>query len=306
MVQGQTPGFADPVAHEMQSTERGEMILADELRMPSSSLAMELPVERFRRGFYQGGELSGGYVLGLGSEAGGLNQTYQETRIAVGVPLGSLDNILAVSPFFRIDLLDGPTAIDVPPTLYSTGVAFFQRKKWTERYSTTVLLTPSVRSDFTTRENAFRLFGLGLLSWQASEQWSIDVGALYLDRADLGVLPVVGATWTPRPWWKIELTMPRPRLNYRVWKQGALAEAWAYVGGQLGGNTWAVSRTDGSRDELTIGELRLLFGYEVSRQGNRGGLIEFGYAFNRSVEYERQNIELDLDDGIFFQAGWKF
>ncbi|WP_283434318.1 hypothetical protein [Neorhodopirellula lusitana] len=286
--------------------ESDGLIVSDPYSPVLTPLATEVPVERFRRSFYQGSEISGGHVQGLGDRAGGLNQTYLEARVAVGVPLGSLENILAVSPFFRTDLLDGPTAIDVPETLYSTGVTLLQRKQWTEKLSTMVLLTPAVRSDFTTSENAFRLLGLGVVNWQVSTDWNVSLGAVYFDRSDLGVLPVIGATWTPRPWCKLDLTMPRPRLSYRTWKQGALAEAWAYVGGQLGGNTWAVSRDDGSHDELTVGELRLLFGYEVIQQGNRGLQIEGGYAFNRSIEYEHQDIEIDLDDAIFLQAGWKF
>ncbi|MBB3209702.1 hypothetical protein FHS27_005542 [Rhodopirellula rubra] len=302
----QTLVAPEQVGSGFEQYEPGEMIVADEYVPVLTPIAMEVPVERFRRGFYQGSEVSSGYVHGLGDRAGGLNQTFFEARVAVGVPLGSLKNILAVSPFFRVDSIDGPTSIDVPETLYSTGVTLFQRKEWTERVSTTFLLTPSVRSDFTTSEDAFRLFGLGMVSWQVCTDWNVALGAVYFDRSDLSVLPVIGATWTPRPWCKLDLTMPRPRLSYRLWKDGGVAEAWAYIGGQLGGNTWAVSRDDGSHDELTIGELRLLFGYEVIRQGNRGLLIEGGYAFNRSVEYERANVEVDLDDGLFLQAGWKF
>ncbi|MFG0253696.1 MAG: hypothetical protein ACF787_01145 [Rhodopirellula sp. JB053] len=284
----------------------GELIVGDEFGAATPRLSLEVPVERFRRGFYQGSEVSAGHVFGLGDRAGGLNQTFFESRISVGVPLGSLKNILAVSPFFRFDFADGPIEIDVPETLYSTGVTLLQRKEWSERCSTTVLLTPSVRSDFSTGENAFRLFGLGMVNWQISPRWNVALGAVYFDRSDLSVLPVVGATWTPRPWCKLDLTMPRPRLSYRLWKDGGVAEAWAFIGGQLGGNTWAVSRDDGSHDELTIGDLRLLFGYEVLRKGNRGLLVEGGYAFNRSIEYERQDVEIDLDDALFLQAGWKF
>lgn len=277
---------------------------------------LEIPIERFRRGFFQGVEVSGGF-LGDGSDSpvgpgtsGGLGETFWEARAGFGVPLGSLKNILAVQPFFRADHLDGPVEIDAPSTLYSTGVTLFQRKKWNERISTIVILTPSVRSDFTTSENAFRLFGLGLVNWQCRDDLSIGLGAVFLDRADLGVLPAIGLTWTPTPQWRLDLVMPRPQINYRLWKDGSQAEGWAFAGASLGGNTWAVTRQggvlDGQADELTVSGIRLFAGYETIRTGNRGWRIEGGLAMNRSIEYEKSDIDFDLDDALFIQSTWKF
>ncbi|TWT91601.1 hypothetical protein Pla100_49920 [Neorhodopirellula pilleata] len=270
----------------------------------------EVPVERFRRGFFQGGELIGGYVGDAAAPARSVDETSWEARLAFGVPLGSLENILVVRPFFRADHLNGPTVVDVPATLYSTGATLFQRKQWNERVSTILIATPSVRSDFTTSDNAFRLFGLGLVNWQCRDDLSIGLGAVYLDRADLGVLPAAGLTWTPAPWWKIDLMMPRPQINRRVWKDGGFAEAWAYAGATLGGNTWAVTRqsgpTTGQSDELTVSGIRLFAGYEVIQTGNRGWKFEAGYVFNRSIEYENDATDVDLDDALFVEAAWRF
>lgn len=277
---------------------------------------IELPIERFRRGFFQGAEISGGY-LSDGSDSpvgpgrsGGLGETFWEARAGFGVPLGSLKNILAVQPFFRADHLEGPVGIDAPNTLYSTGVTLFQRKQWNERISTVVIVTPSVRSDFSTSKNAFRLFGLGLVNWQCRENLSVGLGAVFLDRADLGVLPAIGLTWTPTPQWRFDLVMPRPQVNYRVWKDGAQAEGWAFAGASLGGNTWAVTRDggalDGQDDELTVSGIRLFTGYETNRAGNRGWRVEGGLVFNRSIEYEQSDIDFDLDDALFIQSTWRF
>ncbi len=268
--------------------------------------ARETPVQKFRNSFYQGSEVIGGYLLDAGDQLGGLDISSQEVRASFGLPLGSLDNILGLRPYFRVDHLNGPTGVAVPETLYDTGVAIFNQKTWRPRISTTLLLTPSVRSDFTTSENAFRLFGLGLVNWQAREDLSLSLGVVYLDRADLSLLPAFGATWTPSPCWKIEATMPRPRIARRMWKNGGDSEAWAYVAGAIGGNTWGVTRTGNAKDELTIRDLRLLMGYEIIQAGNRGLYIEGGYAFDRSIEYERADIDVSLSDGLFFVAGWKF
>ncbi|TWU40843.1 DUF6268 family outer membrane beta-barrel protein [Novipirellula artificiosorum] len=266
----------------------------------------EEPVERFRKSFYQGTELVGGYLADLGDKAGGLDVSFEEARVSLGVPLGSMDNLLAIRPYFRADHLNGPTTIDVPETLYDTGVSLFNRRVWSDRFSTTVMITPSVRSDFTTSKKAFRLFGLGLVNWQKRPDLSLSLGVVYLGRSDLPLLPAFGATWTPNPWWKFDAMLPRPRIARRLWKQGGQAEAWAYIGGTLGGNTWAVTRDSGADDELTLSDLRLLAGYEQIRAGNRGLFVEGGYSFNRSIEYEQTEDDIDLDDALFVQAGWQF
>lgn len=276
----------------------------------------EIELENFRRGFFQGGELLGGFLtdgsdgsLGPG-QRGGLEETFWELRLSTGIPLGSLDHLLGVRPFFRAEHFDGPTGTDVPEMLYSTGVSLFHRKRWNERVSSIVIATPAVRSDFTTSKNAFRLFGLGLVNWQCRDDLSLALGAVYFDRSDLGVLPAFGLTWTPSPQWKVDLMMPRPQINRRLWVQPGQAEGWAFVGGSIGGNTWAVTREggarDGQKDELTVNGLRVFGGYETLVTGNRGWGMEVGYVFNRSLEYEREAVEYDLHDAVFLEASWKF
>lgn len=266
----------------------------------------ESPIEPFRRQFYQGAELRAGYLADLGDRFGGVDETFEEVRVGFAVPLGSLDHILAVQPYFRLDHLRGPEGFDLPETLYDTGVNLFQREEWSETLSTVLLLTPSVRSDWTTSRNAFRLFGLGVVQWQASRQWRWTAGVVYLDRADLGVLPVIGLSWTPRPWWNIDLAMPRPRISRRLWKDGGRAEGWIYTGANLGGNTWAFTRAGGVPDEFTLSSLRAMIGYEKLVSGNRGLHVEAGVSFRRSVETELSGLDLDLDDGVYVEAGWKF
>ncbi len=282
----------------------------------STMTTPEVPIERFRRSFFQGAEFLGGF-MGTGiddsvgpGQSGGLDETFWEARLSFGVPLGSLQNILAVQPFFRTEYLNGPTGIDAPETLYGTGVNLFQRKQWNERFSTIVLLSPSIRSDFTTNDNAFRLFGLGLVNWQCREDLSLGLGVVYLARADLGVLPAVGLTWTPTPDWRLDLMMPRPQISHRLWKAGGNAEGWVFAGATLSGNTWAVTREggplDGESDQLTLSGIRMFTGYEKIQAGNRGWKLEAGYVFNRSIEYEIGDTDFDLGNAAFVEASWKF
>ena len=303
-------------SQELTPSFAGVPAFADEFENASSPLIeaydpaffalRETPVQRFRKSFYQGAELLGGYLLDTGDAAGGLDITFEEARVGFAVPLGSLDNILVLRPYFRADHLNGPDSVDLPGTLYNTGVTFFNRKEWSAVISTTLVVTPSIRSDFTTHENALRLFGLGLVNYQCRSDLSLSFGAVYLGRADLPLLPALGATWTPTPQWKIDAMLPRPRIARRLSKDGGNSESWAYLGGTLGGNTWAVTRDSGMSDELSLRDLRLLVGYEWVQAGNRGFFVESGYAFNRSIEFESSGGEIDLDNALFIEASLKF
>jgi len=275
---------------------------------PSTARLMndEIRIDRFRKGFYQGAEVSAGFLLDTGNKAGGLDQTFEQARVGFAVPLGSFENILVMQPYFRADHFNGPETIDVPGTVYDTGVTFFNRKVWSPKISSLAIVTPSVRSDFTTNDGAVRLFGLGLVNWQKSDALMCSAGVLYLGRADLPLLPVFGFTYQPSPTWRFEAMMPRPRIAHRLWKQGGEAEGWGFFSASIGGNTWAVTRENGQSDLLTLSEIRLFGGYEVLRPGGRGYVIEAGLALGRKIEYERPLTNVSLNNGVFIQAGWQF
>ena len=266
----------------------------------------ETPIERYRKSFCQGVEVRGGYLFDLGNAEGGMNQAFEEVRADFGIPLGSMDNLIGLRPYFRADQLQGLDTLDLPKALYNTGLNILHQRKWNPVFSSTVVVTPSIRSDFTTSDHAFRVFGLALMNWKCRSDLTVSLGAVYFDRADFNLLPAFGVVWTPTPEWKIDATMPRPRIFHRLWKQGGEAEGWAYLGGSIGGNTWAVTRDSGATDELTIRDFRFMGGYEVLEKGNRGHFVEAGLAFGRTVEYERADSEQDLDAGFYLDAGIKF
>ena len=305
-----TVGFAQSPIGEDPSTDPRDILYGDtysDTYCDDLSFAdCETPIERYRKTFCQGAEILGGYLFDTGDQNGGLDQTWEEVRMNFGLPLGSMDNILGFRPYFRMDHLNGPITIDVPETLYNTGLNILHQKKWSEKCSTTIVVTPQIRSDFTTSDNAYRMFGLALWNWQCREELSLSLGVVYFDRADFNFLPAFGFVWTPSPEWKFDGTMPRPRIYHRLWKEGGNAEGWAYLGGKIGGNTWGVSRDNGSTDELTVRDLRVHGGYELLRPGNRGYFIEGGFAFDRTVEYETANIEISLDSAFYLEAGWRF
>jgi hypothetical protein len=265
----------------------------------------EAPVPRFRKSWFQGLQINSGWLDDGGND--GLGISHVEAQLRSGLPLGSLDNILAISPSIRIDSLHGPAMIDVPETLYETGVNFFWMRQLSPRWAARVMVAPMVRSDFTTSEGAFRIFGLGLLAWQwIPDELELSFGVVSLGRDDIPVLPAIGLVWTPTPQWRFDVVFPRPRIAYRLAKAGARSETWLYLSSALGGNTWAVSRTSGAVDELSLRDFRVLLGLEQIRSGGKGYFVEAGWVFARELEYERENVSLEFDDCATVRAGVTF
>ena len=265
----------------------------------------EIPVSRFKKQAVQQIAFSTGWLEAAGSND--LSSRFIETSVGLGVPLGSFDNILGVTPSFRADFIDAAPTMDVPAELFETGVNFFYRKPIHDRLSAMAVLRPSIRSDFTTSDEAFRIFGLGLLNWDYKpDVLSLSFGAVYLDRADLPLLPAVGLTWTPNPTTKIDLRFPESKVAWRLDKNGGHNETWSYLTAGIGGNTWAVTRASGQTDELSLRDIRLIFGVDHVTDGGGGWFAEFGYAFNRRIEYESTATEVSLSDGILLQGGWRY
>ena len=265
----------------------------------------ELPVQRYKKQAIQSVSLSGGWLAAIRSND--LHTSHVKTSIGLGVPLGSFETILGVTPSFRVDWIDAASGMDVPSQLFETGVSFFYRKPISERLSAMAIVTPSIRSDFTTSDQALRVFGLGLLNWEkVADTLTLSGGVVFLGRADLPVLPAVGLTWTPDVRTKLDLRFPQARYSHRLMKEGAKSETWGYCSAGIGGNTWAVTRQSGLTDELSLRDIRVLCGIEHVTDGGGGWFCEAGFAFARKIEYERTATEVSLSDGLLLNAGWNY
>ena len=265
----------------------------------------EAPILRFRKQAIQKVSVSGGGLTAIGTND--LSTSHIETSVSIGVPLGSFDNILGVRPSFRVDWIDSALTTDVPNGLFESGVQFFWRKPINDRWSFMTIARPSIRSDFTTSENAFKVFALGLLNWSyVPDQLSLSFGAVYLDRADIPLVPAIGLMWTPDRETRLDLRFPQSRYSKRVAKDGSNSETWVYFAGGLGGNTWAVTRSNGRTDELSLRDIRLSVGIEHVADGGGGWFLEAGYALGRRLEYESSDIEVELNDALVVRAGLSY
>ncbi|QEG43811.1 DUF6268 family outer membrane beta-barrel protein [Roseimaritima ulvae] len=266
---------------------------------------VEVELARFKKQALQSVSLTAGGLFDTGD--GDLSSSFLEASIGSGIPLGSLDNILGVTPRARIDWIDAAPSIDIPSELYQFEVQFFYRSVLNERLSTIFVFSPSIRSDLKTSDRAFRIFALGLLNWQyIPDRLTLSGGAVVLGRADLPVLPAVGLIWTPRRTVKLDLRFPRSTLFYRLAKDGRRSELWTYSCVGLGGNTWAVTRRSGETDELSTRDIRLMVGIEKRLDGGGGWFVEAGYALDRRLEYERADSQRKLSNAALLTAGWRY
>ena len=262
-------------------------------------------VRRYRQGFFQRLRFSGSWIDRSGDD--GLGITNLDTAVTVAVPLGSFENLLLVTPGFEVDFLDGPNELDLPSQLYATGVDLMWRKQFNDRWGSMIAVRPAIASDFRTSQDAFRMTGRALATWQwVPERLSLLFGVVYLDRNDIPILPGAGLIWTPNPDWRLDLIFPRPKLARRLVFLPGQREDWVYLGGSLGGRTWAVERQPGVPDQLTLRDYRLFAGWERIVEGGRGLFVEAGFVFGRELEYDSDPVTQSFDDAVMIRGGLRF
>jgi hypothetical protein len=265
----------------------------------------EVELKRFKKQAIQSVAILGGGTFEFDRRE--LNSSFLDVGVGTGIPLGSFDNILGVTPRFRVDWIDAASNIDIPEQLYEFELQFFHRRPIRDRLSLLAIVSPSIRSDLTTSDRAFRVFALGLLNWECvPERLTLSAGAVVLGRADLPALPAFGVVWTPNRRTKLDLRFPLTRFSYRLAKNGGQSETWAYLSGGIGGNTWAVTLDNDQTDELSLRDYRLVLGMERLVDGGGGCFAEFGVALGRRLEYERIDTEISFDDAAIVSAGWRY
>lgn len=206
-------------------------------------------------------------------------------RGTLGFPFFTVQSPLLISPGYTMHLLDGPQAIDVPPRLYEAYVEFRWLRRLTPRWGMDLAVMPGVFSDFNrVGPSSLRIQGRALGAYEWNDRLRLVAGVLYLDRDDIRMLPAGGAIWIPNDDARYEIVFPRPRFARRlIWN--ADTAWWGYLLGELGGNSYGVTRANGVEDTLTYRDLRLLLGLERKVNLGISAYLETGYVFGRELEY---------------------
>jgi hypothetical protein len=253
-----------------------------------------------RSGMFQGGLVRGTYLPRL-DNASGFGFSSVTKQITLAVPPFIKGSPILFSPGYTVHFLDGPASTDAPPRLHDVELEFRWMNQLTCRWGVDTAIAPSYYGDFENSDDAFRVTGRIIAAFSWSPRLRIVGGVLFLGREDYPILPIGGIAWEPTDDWNLELVFPRPRAYYRFYNNDAI-EHRAFVGGEFGGNTWAIDRAGGVHDRFTYRDLRAVVGWE--RKAKRGitARIETGWVFSREIEYE-SGVANFKPDGTFMVRG---
>jgi len=279
---------------------------------PAPQLPMPLPQRRSgassvspgRAGIFQKIDVLGTWLPAL--EDDGLGVSDLLARATFGFPFPTRESPLLLTPKFGVHYLDGPVAPDLPPRVYDASLEVRWMRRLGPRLMGILAVEPGIHSDFDVDSgDAIRIPGRGLAIYDCSPTTQLVLGVVYLDRPDISLLPAAGIIWKPNDCWRVELIAPQPKIARRL---DGLAldpdsEMWIYLGGELGGGVWAIRRTSGAEDTVTVRDYRVLLGWENKVAGGINTRCEVGYVFGRVLEFDSGTPDFEPNDTLLLRAG---
>lgn len=263
---------------------------------PSPAIApSKFRLSEYKDTFFQKLSFSGTWIAG--NRINGVEITELETSLTVAVPLPDVDRPMLITAGFETQFLEGPLTPDLPGQVYSAYTQFIWYPKITERLRGVFGIEPGFYGDFeSNKEKIFRLLGRAFFRYDwIPDRLQIVGGVAYLDRSDFNVVPGGGVIWNPNDDWMYQLILPVPKIAYRFYWDGQ-TEYWAYLAGEIGGDSWGVMRAAGFADQLILIDYRTVLGISRNLEGGAGARIEFGYVFGRNAEYVSTSSDLKMDD----------
>jgi hypothetical protein len=251
------------------------------------------------------------YLPRMGSDGFGLYDV--ELTSVWGVPFPSKDAPLVITPGIATHWLDGPASLDIPAQLHDVYTEFRWLPKIGERFRADVAVQPGYYSDWDgSTARALRITGhaSGIYDWTPTFQ--LVLGVAYLDRPDIELLPIAGFIWKPSPDAEYRLVFPTPKISWCI-GTGAMAayvdpkardfETWLYLGGELGGGTWAIRHSDGASDLMSYSDWRVFLGMETKSLVMLGSFIEVGYVFHRTIRLTSTDDSVEFGNTLMARAG---
>lgn len=226
------------------------------------------------------------------------------------------DTPLLITPGFAFNWWEGPLTFppaavppspDLPPRVYDAYLDAAWHPRLTDWLHADLGLRTGVWTDFhEVNGDSLRILGRGLGVLAFSPQFDVLVGAWYLDRNRVKLLPAGGLHWRPGSLWDFYLVFPNPKIRRRSVNIGT-SQWWMYFAGEYGGGRWTIERIGGIPDDIDYNDIRAIFGLEWETQTQAHGHIEIGYVFNREIIYaDTATPTLDLDDTFMIRAGIDF
>ena len=194
---------------------------------------------------------------------------------------------LKITPTFVLHLWDGPQGIaaDLPANAYSAYLDTFWASDPDRPLGVELGASVGVYTDFDTiNKHSLRVLGEGFGVARLTPTLTLKLGAWYLDRNDLKLLPAGGLVWQPNPQTKFDILFPNPKFSQYLTTLGSSSLTW-YIAGEYGGGAWTIQRANGSGDRIDINDIRVKLGIDWINDRNWRGFAEIGYVFDRHVIY---------------------
>ncbi len=229
---------------------------------------------------------------------------------------------LQISPGFILHYWDGPQGFlnqcvhppafvdfaDLPSRAYSGFVDFDYSTPVDRPIGADLNFSVGLYSDFNSvSSDSVRFKGHALARIQVNPRSTFRVGAAYLDRLDVKLLPAFGWFYTPNADWNVELYFPSPKISRRIPQYSAF-NLWSYVRAEYGGDSWTFESTAGISDQVDLNDYRIAFGIETLDYRGLRGQLELGYVFKRELVYRNSPLtdNLNLEDSLMIRLGLTF
>ena len=252
------------------------------------------------------------YLLADGGQD--LGVTDLETQLTAAFPFSYGTAPLLVTPGFAFHFWDGPVSTefpgspDMPGVTYSAYIDFGWRPQITPHFSADLGVRPGLYGDFEFfNDKTFRIKARALGIYTPNPQFQWVFGVLYLDRMNLKILPAGGLIWTPHEGVRWEFLFPRPKFSHCLTTVGN-TEFWWFVAGEYGGDSWTIERAfTGNEDYVDYNDFRVSIGLEWTTLSNYRGFVEFGYVFERELDYQvGPPDKIHPDETFMFRGGIAF
>jgi hypothetical protein len=249
--------------------------------------------------------VTGTYLGSGGNDGLGIAEFDVSTTFATSVPWLEQTHF-SITPSFGLRSLHAPEGIPLPSELVQGSVMFALTRPISEDKKVTIGVAQGYYGDMNGGgSDAFRLLAVADLEWQYSPTTQWKLGVVATGRDDLPILPLAGVIWIPSPEWQFDLTVPRPRVSYRLIDSGGVRDHWLYLGGEFGGGTYAVDR-EGRDDLLNLQDFRLFLGWETRGTSAVNARVETGFVFGREAEYDSDGFKYEPSDTWMIRAGVSF
>lgn len=233
----------------------------------------------------------------------------------IAFPIFALERPLYFVPKFSIYYWDGPQSdhYDMPPQTFDASLGLSWCPRWTPaclggatNIDFDLYFSVGIFSDFRkVNSDSFRFPSHAMFSTKLTNNISVKLGILYMDRVRYDILPAVGLIWKPSPRWEFEIMFPNPRVTYRP-AQAHLKDLELYARGEYGGGSWTIKHDrDGYVDTVDYNDYRIMLGGSWRNARRHSGFFEFGLSFARELRYDVVG-RRSLDPGFVLAGGMHF